>query len=346
MVTQRRPSRKYVLALQHQLEVAVASAGGPKRALAILNANPAFMFTNRATLHRWMNTPWMVQNAALQRIATVIEILSGRSVAAQQLQQEVQQRMLEQQYLELNGLLPLLDIIRIQLNDARDRNIASPLHQERIASLRQSVFLFHKGLKRAVGTAGLLIAILTTIFPSVSHADAISFATGEQLAMVQGTTVEGSLSFGRVKFVPWALLDGSKFEAMPMWQFGGTPDSLVVGPLLGMSYDATGTTPYFGADIRGKFKLGPGTFVFRLAERHTRERLLSRFANLGLEAGSKPLRVRLSYQPLRRINLTMQRLALKATAPYRSVKIGLEVRSSLDEHHRKGAMLDLVIPLK
>ncbi len=199
-------------------------------------------------------------------------------------------------------------------------------------------------MRRAVATiCCVLLAVLT---PLITRADVVSFATGEQLAMVQGTTVEGALSYGRLKFVPWALLDGSKFEAMPMWQFGGTPDSLVVGPFVGMSYDATGTTPYFGAEIRGKLKLGPSMFLFRFAERHTRERMLSRFANLGLEAGPKKFRVRLSYQPIRRNDTTTQRLALKATVPYRGVKIGLEVRSSLDGHQRKGAMLDLVVPLK
>lgn len=199
-------------------------------------------------------------------------------------------------------------------------------------------------MRRAVATAACIL--LALLAPLAVRADAVSFATGEQLAMVQGTTVEGILSFGTLKFLPWALLDGSKFEAMPMWQFGGTPDSLVVGPLVGMSYDATGTTPYFGVEIRGKLKLGPGMFIFRLAERHTRERMLNRFANLGLEAGTKQFKLRLSYQPIRRNNLTTQRLALKATVPYKNVKIGLEVRSSLDEHQRKGAMLDLVVPLK
>jgi hypothetical protein len=189
------------------------------------------------------------------------------------------------------------------------------------------------------------------VFPLAARADSFLFATGEQLAMVQGTTVEGSLSFadlvgGRIKFVPWALLDGSKFEAMPMWQFGGTPDSLVVGPLVGMSYSSTGTTPYFGAEIRGRISFGFSTLLFRLAERRSRESLLNRFANVGLEAGPKPMKFRLSYQPIMRNRQTTQRLALKSTLAYRSAKIGLEVRSTLDHLQRKGAMLDLVIPLK
>ncbi len=210
----------------------------------------------------------------------------------------------------------------------------------RTMSARAPPFRKESAMLRAI-----IVVIALLCVSGRSSADSVSLFFGEQLAGT-GSAAELTLGSGSVVAAPWLALDGSKFEAMPMWQFGGTPDSLVIGPLLGMSYDKTGTTPYFGMEIRGKLKLGPGMFLFRLAERHTREKLLNRFANLGIEAGPRQFKARLSYQPLRRNNLTVQRLALKATVPYQGAKIGLEVRSSLDEHHRKGAMLDLVIPMK
>lgn len=198
-------------------------------------------------------------------------------------------------------------------------------------------------MKLVLAALGLLAAS-----PVLAKADMVSFATGEQLAGIQGTTVEAALSFGPIKFVPWALIDGGRFEGMAMVQFGGTPDSLVIGLLVGSSYDRVrGSTPYFGGEIRGKLKLPYMMFLFRLAERNTKEGLLARFANIGLEAGPPELLVRLAYQPIERNRVVTHRLALKATIAYRrNIKVGVEVRQYLDGSNRKGALAEVSIPLQ
>lgn len=187
---------------------------------------------------------------------------------------------------------------------------------------------------------------IALLLPFTAHADAVFLSFGEMIAR-QGSSAEGSLSFGPVMFAPWISLDGGQFEGMPMIQFGGTPDSLVIGPLVGsINSSQTGAKPYFGAEIRGKLQLWRSRLIFRLAERHTREALLSRFANVGIESGPKACIIRVSYQPIERNHGWTHRLALKATTPYKSTRIGLEVRSNLDITRKKAALADISIPLR
>gem|GEM_PF-5477403 len=149
--------------------------------------------------------------------------------------------------------------------------------------------------------------------------------------------------------VPWATLDGSKFEVMPMVQIKRPGVTLAVGPLMGsINNPATGATAYFGGELRSHFQLGRVALLVRLTQRQTSTALLSRFANVGLEAGNPYLKLRVSYQP---INQPIQgrsnwidRVALRAMTTYRRAVIGVEVRQNLDGTAKKTAMIDVALP--
>ncbi|MBI4426088.1 MAG: hypothetical protein HY567_00780 [Candidatus Kerfeldbacteria bacterium] len=191
----------------------------------------------------------------------------------------------------------------------------------------------------------LVLAALTGGATCVS-ADAIAFYFGQQLAGT-GSAAEATINRGAIAFVPWLALDGSKFETLVMARYADSTATVAFGPLLGSNNNPkSGATPYFGAEARGKVQLWHSRFIFRLVERHTKEALLARFANIGLEAGPPQLLVRLSYQPIQRNRVVTHRLALKAVTSYRNAKVGVEIRQNFDGSNRKGALAEVVIPLK
>lgn len=192
---------------------------------------------------------------------------------------------------------------------------------------------------------GILIAVLISSTPRPSSADNLGLYLGEQLAGIGGA-IDATLERGPIAYVPWALLDGSKVEGMVMARYADSRLTFTVGPLLGQTSTAAGARLYYGAEIRGKFRRGPLTLVYRLAERHTRRDLLHRFANLGLETELHRLRYRLAYEPIYRQHVLTNRLAAKVTAPFRGARIGFELRQELNGTGRKSGLAEIIIPLK
>lgn len=190
--------------------------------------------------------------------------------------------------------------------------------------------------------------IVWLALPSCVNADQIMFAFGGQLAGQAGA-VEGNLKVaGPVIAVPWATLDGNKFEVMPMIQIKQPRITLAIGPLIGSNNNpVTGATAYFGGELRGKVQLWRTTLLLRLTQRQTSTVRLSRFANIGLEAGNPHLKIRVSYQPidqpLQGRSNWIDRVALRALTTYRRAIIGVEVRQNLDGTAKKTAMIDLTL---
>lgn len=193
----------------------------------------------------------------------------------------------------------------------------------------------------------LVIAAWLTL-PSCVNADQVALAFGGQLAGQVGS-IEGNLKVaGPLIAVPWATLDGAKFEVMPMVQIKQPRVTLAVGPLVGSTNNpTTGATAYFGGELRSRFQLGRVALLVRLTQRQTSTALLSRFANIGLEAGNPHLKLRVSYQPidqpLQGRSNWIDRVALRALTTYRRAIIGVEVRQNLDGTAKKTAMVDLTL---
>lgn len=290
--------------------LAVGKAGSVTKVLRTLNAHPAFASVNRATLYRWRNdvptTP-----STLGKILFAIKVLTGKESTPSE-------------------------------NRRRIRNIALLKKRSgRLTTLARQLQSEAQSLARLVGK---MLVVLLVCVPSLSRADTVSFFLGDQLAR-QGGAVEGNLSVGPIVFVPWATLDGDLFEGMPMVKYQGSKHLVTVGPLLGSINNAvTGGTPYFGGEVRGRVALWHSTLHFRLAQRNTKEAMLNRLANIGLEAGTPTLAMKVSYQPIERSNVVTHRLALKASAVYMTTKLGLEVRTTLDRTTKKSAVVDVTIP--
>ncbi|MFH0829510.1 MAG: hypothetical protein V1907_05070 [Candidatus Kerfeldbacteria bacterium] len=197
---------------------------------------------------------------------------------------------------------------------------------------------------RIIALSLVCLFLLIPAYPA--HAgDAVSFFFGEMPAAT-GSAAELTLGSGPVIVFPWATLDGSKFEGLVMGQHADSALKVAVGPLVGSTNNsATGATLYFGAEVRGSFRYRAASLVFRLAERHTRETRMSRFANVGIEWSRDSSSVRLSYQPIARSASWEHRIAMRVQVPYKKLRLAVEVRTTLDAHHRKGALAEVRLPI-
>lgn len=310
----RSVDQKESLQVQDAFKRAVERIGSTTDAFRILSSHPTFSLSlSHAAVYRWLHKPIWSQYL-LKKVRLATQILS-----------EDLPPSMEEHYRALN----LVEL------------------RKRVNRLQRVSRILGTEIERIIKVMAKLVLVIAPItLPCTARADSIGFYFGEQLA-VTGSAADATINCGPISIVPWIFLDGSRFEGLVMVRYADSTNAVAFGPLLGSRNDPiTGATPYFGAELRGKLGLGKARFLFRLAERHVREGMLNRFANLGLEAGSKKLAVRLSYQPIERQDVWTHRLAFKATTSHRNATIGLEVRSSLDATHRKGALVDLSVPLK
>lgn len=193
----------------------------------------------------------------------------------------------------------------------------------------------------------IVLTLLAVAHPALA-ADSVTFLFGEWV-----NTGGGAVTFvHESKYCAWQpflFFDGSRVDFTLFGRYPLPSGQLMVGTEVGSSQQnaAVGSTGYGALHARAGLTVRGLSFVSRFTARHSRERRLAHYAVIGLSYAKNGRAAAVLYEPIRKQSPDWDhRLALRLTAPYRTFRLTVEGRRSLEGTKRNSLHVEVTIPLK